>query len=741
MMFDAAAAHDASWNADLRGWEPQPVWPPHLPLAVTHLPREVPECPRPNQAYAAATAWRGADGGLFRATRTLRQAHPREEAFDFDAALGRKLFDAIDAVRDALSTCNVSDGINLDIPQIVMIGAQSSGKSSVVMSLVGGDFIPTGSGITTRCPLVLKLVKTAPKTAVHGEFGHLPDQKFSTFDDIKKEIVKQTNVLAGPRDVNFVPISLTIRSPDVLDLTLVDLPGIVSNAQRDQPDDIVDRIKTMVTHFIQPKNTIILAVATALNDGVVNSSAFKLCREVDPNGDRTLGVLTMVDDMPAGSDAANILANQSFMLKHGWVAVVNRTEAQKKKGMSFLYARHAESAFFREHPAYRSLGSVTGVPQLATKLNGLLLSHIRYCLSELHERIDHLLEKTRQQKALFGVQCDNNALQLLQLIREYADRIDATVNAPINASNLNIDGGARLKFICYQDFVERVQNLPPVAISAETMRVAIYNAAGFQGTIFPLDAVVFDFTRKQIQRLENPALQCLQFTYQELRSLCVDCAKNLERFPALKAKVMQLTNEALRNYNQECSNRIKEWIEAEKLHINTHHPRIAAMRSQRQTCAEAATGWFQSEWYHLMAERARITETGQRIVFGQGSIDSNESAVVFPKSFEFKGNVSQAERVAHDVIRDTVNVYVALCKETLLDQTPKVINHLMIHKLTTNIGGILTKELCDKPQDPDHRALLKEAPGVAQQRKAVEDQMEALLAAKRALDNIDRDPH
>ena len=121
----------------------------------------------------------------------------------------------------------------IDLPQIVVVGSQSSGKSSVLESIVGRDFLPRGKDIVTRRPLVLQLVQykrslvaTQPEIE-WGEFLHIPGKKFINFEDIKIEIQQDTIKIAGDnKGIAKLPIHLKIYSPELLNLTLVDLPGI-----------------------------------------------------------------------------------------------------------------------------------------------------------------------------------------------------------------------------------------------------------------------------------------------------------------------------------------------------------------------------------------------------------------------------------------------------------------------------------------------------------------------------------
>lgn len=123
---------------------------------------------------------------------------------------------------------SISSYESLDLPQIVVVGSQSSGKSSVLETIVQRDFLPRGSGIVTRRPLILQLItQRQPDALEYGEFMHARDKKFYDFDEIRQEIERETSRLAGSnKGISRTPIQLRIYSPKVLTLTLVDLPGL-----------------------------------------------------------------------------------------------------------------------------------------------------------------------------------------------------------------------------------------------------------------------------------------------------------------------------------------------------------------------------------------------------------------------------------------------------------------------------------------------------------------------------------
>ena len=264
----------------------------------------------------------------------------------------------------------------LDLPRIVAIGSQSSGKSSVIESLVGRDFLPRGKDIVTRRPLVLQLHRTCSdddknnNNLEYGVFSHRPGRVYEDFGQIRKEIEGETmRVAGGNKGISPSPIYLSIYSPKVVNLVLIDLPGMTKIPVGDQPADIELQVRNLVLQYIAPKNTIILAVTPGNND-LVNSDALKLARQVDPSGSRTLGVVTKIDLMDAGTNAVDILSNKAgFTLRYGFVGVVCRSQQDILTNKPMAEALRAEGEFFRSHPAYRSVANKCGTAYLAVELN------------------------------------------------------------------------------------------------------------------------------------------------------------------------------------------------------------------------------------------------------------------------------------------------------------------------------------------------------------------------------------
>lgn len=143
---------------------------------------------------------------------------------------------------------------------------------------------------------------------------------------MKEEIEVDTERVAGKnKNISFEPIIVKIYSRTVVDLTLVDMPGITKIPTGDQPLDIEAKINELNLKYVSSKHSIIMAVCAA-NVDLVNSDGLKLARRVDPLGERTIGVITKIDLMDEGTNAIEILHGKVVPLRLGYVGVVCRSQ-------------------------------------------------------------------------------------------------------------------------------------------------------------------------------------------------------------------------------------------------------------------------------------------------------------------------------------------------------------------------------------------------------------------------------
>ncbi|KAL8944998.1 MAG: hypothetical protein Q9211_000431 [Gyalolechia sp. 1 TL-2023] len=531
-------------------------------------------------------------------------------------ALGEDLLATVNKLQDLVFNTIGND--SLDLPQIVVVGSQSSGKSSVLENIVGRDFLPRGSGIVTRRPLILQLINipserddkpdndevhiphTSASVAGQGEwaeFNHLGGQKFRDFSAVKREIENETARIAGSnKGINRQPINLKIYSPHVLSLTLVDLPGLTKVPIGDQPTDIEKQTRNLISEYIAKPNSIILAVSPA-NVDIVNSEALKLARHVDPMGRRTIGVLTKIDLMDHGTNALDILSGRVYPLKLGFIGVVNRSQQDIQGNKSLAEALKSEADFFRHNPAYRNMANRCGTQFLAKTLNVTLMSHIRDRLPDIKARLNTLMGQTQQELASYGNKQfsgkEHRGSLILQLMTRFASSFISSIDGTsMEISTKELGGGARIYYIFNSVFGNSLETIDPIQnLSVLDIRTAIRNSTGPRPSLF-VPELAFDLLVKpQIKLLEIPSQRCVELVYEELIKICHTCGSTeLSRFPRLQAKLIEVVSDLLRERLGPASNYVESLISIQRAYINTNHPNFlgaaAAMSSVIQSKQE-----------------------------------------------------------------------------------------------------------------------------------------------------------
>jgi dynamin 1-like protein len=456
--------------------------------------------------------------------------------------------------------------------------------------------LPRGSGIVTRRPLVLQLINRPGQAQTNGhekeiadstdkqanaeewgEFLHIPGQKFYDFNKIRDEISRETEAKVGRNaGISPAPINLRIYSPNVLNLTLVDLPGLTRVPVGDQPRDIERQIRDMILKYIQKSNAIILAV-TAANIDLANSDGLKLAREVDPEGQRTIGVLTKVDLMDEGTDVVDILAGRIIPLRLGYVPVVNRGQRDIDNKKPINAALEAEKNFFENHKAYRNKSSYCGTPYLARKLNLILMMHIKQTLPDIKARISSSLQKYSQELESLGPSLlGNSANIVLNIITEFTNEWRTVLDGNnTELSSIELSGGARISFVFHELYSNGVKAVDPFdQVKDVDIRTILYNSSGSSPALFVGTTAFELIVKQQIKRMEEPSLKCASLVYDELvRILTQLLGKQLyRRYPSLKEKIHAVVISFFKKAMEPTNKLVRDLVSMESCYINTAHP-------------------------------------------------------------------------------------------------------------------------------------------------------------------------
>lgn len=431
------------------------------------------------------------------------------------------------------------------LPSVAVVGGQSSGKSSVLESIVGRDFLPRGSGIVTRRPLVLQLHKTDDKYE-YAEFLHMPKRRFTDFAAVRKEISDETDRITGrSKQISPVPIHLSVYSPNVVNLTLIDLPGLTKIAVDGQSESIVSDIENMVRSYIEKPNCIILAVSPA-NQDIATSDAIKIAREVDPQGERTFGVLTKLDLMDKGTNALDVLEGRSYRLVHPWVGVVNRSQQDINKNVDMIAARRREREYFHSSPDYGHLQSKMGSEYLGRVLSKHLEAVIRSRIPSILAMINKTIDDIEAELNQIGRPLANDAGAQLYTILELCRAFDRIFKEHLDGSR---PGGEKIYSVFDNQLPAALKKLPfEKHLSMQNVRKIVSEADGYQPHLIAPEQGYRRLIESSLVLFRGPAEATVDATHFLLRDLVrrsIGECTELKRFPSLQAELAQAAIESL----------------------------------------------------------------------------------------------------------------------------------------------------------------------------------------------------
>ncbi|XP_055385954.1 dynamin-1-like protein [Condylostylus longicornis] len=706
------------------------------------------------------------------------------------------LIPVVNKLQDVFNTVG-SDSIQL--PQIVVIGSQSSGKSSVIESLVGRSFLPRGTGIVTRRPLVLQLSycpfddkeQRLPENGTVNveEWGKFLHSKkiYTDFNEIRKEIEYETDRIAGSnKGICPEPINLKIYSTRVVNLTLVDLPGLTKVPVGDQPDDIENQIKDLIFKYIENPNSIILAV-TAANNDMATSESLKLAKDVDPDGRRTLAVVTKLDLMDAGTDAIDILCGRVIPVKLGIIGVMNRSQQDIIDKKDIDEQLKDEAAFLQRK--YPTLATRNGTPYLAKTLNRLLMHHIRDCLPDLKTRVNVMVSQFQSLLHSYGEDVTDKSQTLLQIITKFASAYCSTIEGTArNIETTELCGGARICYIFHETFGRTLDSIHPLTgLSKMDILTAIRNATGPRPALFVPEVSFELLVKRQIRRLEEPSLRCVELIHEEMQRIIQHCGNEVQqemlRFPKLHEKIVDVVTQLLRRRLPATNSMVENLVAIELAYINTKHPdfhkEATLVPSLLKT--DIIESWSQSNTRRNASNQqqrtAPVTTAGN-----QGETDRLENHVnaaeptqnswlsnILPPAVDIgtenttnntpvhnivntpskpinllpdvpvnsnARKLTDKEQKDCDVIERLIKSYFYIVRKSIQDSVPKAIMHFLVNFVKDNLQSELVTHLYKSEKEE----LLNESDHIAIRRKEAADMLKALTRANHIISEI-RETH
>nr|XP_057933695.1 interferon-induced GTP-binding protein Mx-like [Doryrhamphus excisus] len=599
----------------------------------------------------------------------------------------RPCIDLIDSLR--------SLGVEKDLalPAIAVIGDQSSGKSSVLEAL-SGVALPRGNGIVTRCPLELKMKRLREGEQWYAQISyHDYTEEIKDPAQVEKKIREVQDEIAGVGvGISDDLITLEIYSPNVPDLTLIDLPGITRVAVKGQPENIGDQIKRLIFHFITKQETINLVVVPCTMD-IATTEALKMAQEVDPEGERTLGILTKPDLVDKGTETTvvDIVHNQVIHLRKGYMIVRCRGQQEITEKVSLSEAIEREKAYFTDHPYFNPLyneGHAT-VPKLAEKLTLELVHHIERSLPRLEEQIVEKLSQTQAELEKCGTGPPSEPSERLVF---FIDKVTAFIQDAISLTTgdelrcgdrLNTFSVLRTEFGKWNAYLDDSGKI----FNEKIEREVEHHEHKYRGRELPgfVNYKTFEvMVKDQIKQLEEPAVKKLKDIGDAVRKVFIQLAhSNFSGFPHL---------------------------------LKTTKTKIEAIKQEKESTAETLLrNQFKMELMVYTQDRTYSNTYNEN---RSGEWREDEEQVVEENPLDCYATLQQ--------LKIHLRSYYKIASQRLADQIPLVIRYQMLQESAAQLQREMLQVLQDK-ENID--LLLKEDPDIALKRSALQSRHQRLTKA------------
>lgn len=520
----------------------------------------------------------------------------------------------------------------IKVPKLVVVGTQSSGKSSLLNALVGVQLLPMGESMTTRAAIQVQLVRSEGEVA-RVEFGAFVDDEWEVRSSlrlsdppteeeqalVRRSIEREEGSLTGGGNTisQHAAVSIRLHSQRVPNLFFVDLPGITMTAltSEGQPQDMCDRIRALIRSYIDDR-TIVLLVCAARAD-LEADAAMELCRKAT-GGARTIGCLTKPDlcDSPDG-----ILAyledrhSADLALEHGYFVV--RTRFGEREPVGSVYA--SETQFFRGHAIFsrakqqERLGSLA----LAKRLHRIVARNICASLPDVRAEVAAMLRDAREEhrEKLSGAVPISHSEQV-GFIHARVSRFCADLETIAAMRRPDATTGPMIRR-AFEELRAKLRALRPFEdggpLSDGDILGAIENCEGWSmiAPVPPVEIVEFFLRHAQIRPIEQvlgPSVACFERVDELLARKCDELVEShFARFARLKDWVRSEFTSVLAAQQQEANALLQSLVEVEEAYIFTDNPAFlqewssAVSRYNPRTQASTLRSLF-SSYFQVVAE-------------------------------------------------------------------------------------------------------------------------------------------
>ena len=581
---------------------------------------------------------------------------------------------------------------------MITVGNQSAGKSSVIEMMVGKQFLPRGKGIKTRCPIHVRMHQrreldaTEEYAVLRKDSSNPNDQTFKDFDEVCAEIEKRTDKRTNGKNISNEEILLDIYSPNYPDLQFVDLPGFTKIALDQQDKDIEQQVLGLNLPFMKDPSTIILAIQDATQD-LASSEALKhaLDDKVDPNGDRTIGVLTKLDNLNSGSDrrsVAEILQNKSKALKLGYIGIVNRTQDEIDNNAGPEKSKENERRTL-DQLEFQKLKSSVGIDVLRQRIIKILAEKVKKLIPSLKQKTEEELEAIRselEEHRLDNADDVDPDDQIATLLESTIGKIRINlVGLDVRVASEELNTG----FIINEKIKKGANEASRAARTQDSIETFhktlvenLQKSRAIRDNIFPDQLVLEIGVGMLTENYRIPFKNLLQDTTKVLTDNIIKALEaTLGAFPHFKDLVQDILLDDLKANKAKAEEYLDMLVDIHKRFINSEHPKFAKVSQGIRSGDEIRyknhfNNWFKDEGQNYAENYAEN--------FAENYAEKLQtSAAEGVHTNKFPSGISKEAKLHIDLCLE----YMEIVDDALVDAVPKIFVIMLVMKTIDFLCG------------------------------------------------------
>ena len=494
---------------------------------------------------------------------------------------------------------------DISLPKVVVVGTQSSGKSTILNAITSMDVIPTGDTMVTRVPLEIQLSQLENGTDAWVEFWNSSDNSLEDkisissptlsqqdMDTIRDKITVLTDKIAGEdKNINHKPIIMKIYSPFVPNLSFTDLPGLVMVPRTDQgqPQDIKQRIEKMVLSYVRRPKTIVLVIMQSRTDLETDIGLSLVLENALPDT-KIIGILTKPDLMNTSTHVGDYLqgsVSNSLKLNQGYYLIKGRNNEEKKTN-TLLEGLELENEYFKNHNEYKKIlyEGRLGVGCLVDNLTHILITDIKKDLPDALDKLVDLETTVTTELEKLGDSIPSSKEGKLSILNVYISKfcheISLNVGSPDNSHSTPVE--LKSNFIKYRN---NISSITPFASNTkiyndEYFKSLQQNLEGnhmscFVSPVEILEHCIKNTGHNPVRTLYAPSYTIINQTVETIRSLVHNVLKDhqFSKYKKLASFIEKLVCDIyLGLLESHTRNKVEEILDCQRSYIWTEDPQF-----------------------------------------------------------------------------------------------------------------------------------------------------------------------